>query len=148
LLNQQSNVGRILDPLADKLLAVSAYAAFSLKGLLPPWLGALVIGRDVVLSGGALILVILGMNVNIVPSTLGKRTTGVQIGMLVLALLGALPYTGPVVHTPGVLPIAFVLTGAMTVASGFHYNYLAFKDYESGSLLKESYRRPAGEHGA
>jgi len=145
-LNQQSEVGRILDPMADKLLAVSSYATFSLKGLLPPWLGALVIGRDVVLSVGALILVILGMKVNISPSILGKRTTGVQIGMLVLALLGALPHTGPIVHTPGVLSIAAVLTGTMTVASGFHYNYIAFKDYEKGALLRGA--RPSVGNGA
>jgi len=138
--NQQSDVGKILDPIADKLFGATIYTAFSLKKVMAPWLGSLVIARDVIISLGALVLLMLGMKVIVKPSALGKRTTGVQIGVMALAILSVLPYTGPVVRSPGVLEIAFALAGILTVASGADYMYKSFQDYEKGILLKDVYR--------
>lgn len=138
--NQQSQVGKILDPLADKLLGATIYTSFSLKHIIPPWLGALVLSRDILMSIGALILLLLGMKVVIKPSYLGRRTTGVQIGAAALALLSVLPYTGPVVKSPGVLEIAFILTGIFTFGSGFQYLGTTLKEYDMKILLKEKYR--------
>jgi len=144
--NQQSEVGKILDPMADKLLSVTLYTAFSLKGVIPPWLGALVISRDILISLGALVLVLLDMKVVVKPSPIGKNTTGIQVVTVALALLSVLPYTGPVVQSPGVLEIAFFMTGLFTLASGVDYIRRGFVDYENGVYLKEVHR-PAGEVG-
>ncbi len=143
--NQQSDVGKILDPLADKLLSTTLYTAFSLKGVVPPWLGALVIGRDVIISLGALVLVLLDMKVTISPSTLGKQTTGIQVVAVALALLSVLPYVGPFVQAPGAIEIAFYTTGVFTLASGIDYISRNLKEYEKGMFLKDVYR-PVGDN--
>lgn len=45
---------RILDPIADKLFVACVYIVFGLQAYLPWWLVSLVLGRDVIISGGAL----------------------------------------------------------------------------------------------
>ncbi|HEY0484651.1 MAG TPA: CDP-alcohol phosphatidyltransferase family protein [Mycobacteriales bacterium] len=53
---QVSRVGQLLDPLADRLYIIATVVAFVLRGVVPWWLAALLVGRDVVL---ALILPVL-----------------------------------------------------------------------------------------
>ena len=50
-----SRMGAIMDPLADKLLLVASFVTLGWLGLIPPWLVALVILRDVVIVIGAMI---------------------------------------------------------------------------------------------
>lgn len=46
--NQRTRLGAILDPLADKLLIVATALALAWLGLLPAWLAAIIVGRDLV----------------------------------------------------------------------------------------------------
>src|SRR5271170_1739301 len=50
-----SNLGRFLDPLADKLLLVVVFVESAWLGLVPWWLTAAVVARDVMIGVGALI---------------------------------------------------------------------------------------------
>ena len=52
--NWGSRLGSILDPLADKLLLISSYVALGWLGLIPVWLVAVVLIRDIVIVSGAL----------------------------------------------------------------------------------------------
>ncbi len=49
-LNQASRLGALLDPLADRLYIVSTLVAFVLREVIPLWVAALIIGRDLVLA--------------------------------------------------------------------------------------------------
>jgi cardiolipin synthase len=49
-LDQYSRLGELLDPLADRLYTVAALAAFLIRGIVPWWVVALIIGRDLVVS--------------------------------------------------------------------------------------------------
>ena len=49
-----SDLGRLLDPLADKLLLVTSFICLSIAGLAPWWLTALVLLRDLVIVLGAM----------------------------------------------------------------------------------------------
>lgn len=49
----ETELGRLLDPVADKLLLVSVFVAMTLLGLVPLWLAATVVARDVVIGVGA-----------------------------------------------------------------------------------------------
>ncbi len=50
LLNQYSRLGAILDPAADRLYIVATLAGFVIRGFIPWWLAALIVGRDLILS--------------------------------------------------------------------------------------------------
>ncbi|GAA2019773.1 CDP-alcohol phosphatidyltransferase family protein [Nakamurella flavida] len=50
LLNQYSRLGELLDPAADRLYIVATLVAFVLRGFIPWWVAALIVGRDLVLA--------------------------------------------------------------------------------------------------
>lgn len=58
-------LGSYLDPLADKALFAPVAVAMAITGLLPPWLVALSVGRDVALVGGAFLFRARALNWNI-----------------------------------------------------------------------------------
>ena len=51
----QSELGKVLDPLADKLLLVSVFITLAVIGLVPVWLATIAVLRDVVIGAGALV---------------------------------------------------------------------------------------------
>ncbi|MFO1476910.1 MAG: CDP-alcohol phosphatidyltransferase family protein [Verrucomicrobiota bacterium] len=81
--NQRSELGAILDPLADKLLLVSGVVLFSFTspflGTIPLWLTGTIISRDlVILIGMGVILMTVG-RVKVRPRVLGKIATVLQM---------------------------------------------------------------------
>lgn len=112
-----SDLGRFLDPLADKLLLVAVFLACAWNGLVPAWLAAAAIARDLMIGGGALIYRLWFGPVNGHPIALSKVNTALQIAVVVAALLAAA--TGwPWPWLQQALAIAML---AMTVASGAAY---------------------------
>ncbi|MCA1817241.1 MAG: CDP-alcohol phosphatidyltransferase family protein [Acidobacteria bacterium] len=130
---QGSQLGAILDPIADKLLLVTAFVTLSLpsvmsKTALPPphqsvhlpvpfWVTTAVISRDVfILVGAAAINIVTGFR-NFRPSWLGKANTVVQIAAVVLILLATrLP-----VLRGNLLPTVYATVFLFAALSGAHY---------------------------
>jgi cardiolipin synthase len=54
--NLQSRLGELLDPAADRLYILATLAALTARGVVPIWLSAVIVGRDLVLSVGLLAL--------------------------------------------------------------------------------------------
>ncbi len=81
-----SRLGALLDPLADKALLISCYAALTWNGLLPAWLLALVVLRDVVIVAGAVIYNYRIERLEAEPTLASKLNTFLQI-LLVLTVL-------------------------------------------------------------
>lgn len=76
----QTTLGSYLDPIADKVLLVSVYLAFGFQGLLPPWLVILVVFRDLLIVGGALLMHTLTLtHPKIAPLHISKLNTFAQI---------------------------------------------------------------------
>src|SRR5215470_16484921 len=97
--DQQSELGRILDPIADKLMLVTSFIVLSMRGVFPTpvpkhlpipfWVTITVISRDVfILVGGAAINIVTGFR-SFVPSLLGKISTVVQIVAVATVVLSA-----------------------------------------------------------
>ncbi len=91
--NQRSELGAILDPLADKLLLVSGIVLLSLPAgraylvTIPLWLTATIISRDVVqLIGFSLLHLICG-KATVRPRVLGKIATVLQMILVLWTLL-------------------------------------------------------------
>jgi cardiolipin synthase len=89
--NQRSELGAILDPLADKLLLVSGIILFSLSnshfGSFPLWLTGTIIGRDLVILIGMAVIHITVGKVVVRPCWLGKIATVLQITCVAWILL-------------------------------------------------------------
>lgn len=85
-LQATSRLGAMLDPVADKLLLSGAYLLFGLDRVLPWWLPAIVIGRDLlILAVAGLVLRFTPLR-DFPPTWWGKRSTFLQIftGLVVL----------------------------------------------------------------
>jgi cardiolipin synthase len=113
---QRSALGMVLDPIADKLLLTSSVVVLTILDELPRWFTVIVVSRDVILIGGALILYMFVGKMSMPPSWLGKTTTGFQIATV---LLGMIDNFLPVLRA-GILPVA-VLTAVLTIGSGVDY---------------------------
>jgi cardiolipin synthase (CMP-forming) len=121
LTHQQSQLGAYLDPIADKLLLVSAYVALAVPGLhpglhVPPWVAVLVLTRDVlILTTAATLYYALGER-DFPPSRVSKLTTVFQVsGVLLVLLAGLFPVLA---HASQVLLYAVAV---LTVVSGVDY---------------------------
>ncbi len=83
--HQKTKAGTILDPLADKLLLISAFIClYKIRALLGPvrfplWVVLSVISRDIILLLGAMIIYLVHGNLDIVPTRWGKAATFFQI---------------------------------------------------------------------
>ena len=118
--NQRTELGTLLDPIADKLLILSTLISCSvIRGLpeamrLPAWFNLVVISRDVMLVAGALILFMIQGRWTVQPSWLGKWTTAAQMCVIPTVLL-LLPIKLPVIAIATVLTvlsgIAYLRTG-------------------------------------
>ncbi|MBM3554035.1 MAG: CDP-alcohol phosphatidyltransferase family protein [Alphaproteobacteria bacterium] len=83
-----TDLGRLLDPIADKALLVGIYAALGQRGDLPVWLVILVISRDILLVGGTILTMALERPIDIAPVAISKVNTALQIGLAALVLGG------------------------------------------------------------
>jgi cardiolipin synthase len=89
-MNAQTELGKVLDPLADKALLVAVYVTLGQAGHLPVWLVILVVFRDLLIVGGIILSHTLGRPVRMRPLLVSKINTGAQIVLAggVLAVLG------------------------------------------------------------
>ena len=82
-----SRLGALLDPLADKALLVTSFAALAWSGLLPFWLLALVVARDVVIVVGAVLYNYRVERLEAAPTLISKLNTLLQIVLVLLVIV-------------------------------------------------------------
>ncbi len=87
--NMRSELGAVLDPLADKILIVATVLAMGWLGLLPVWLMIVIVCRDIVIAGGALTWHFAIGRVEMAPSLTSKVNTFFQVAMIFLLLCKA-----------------------------------------------------------
>jgi cardiolipin synthase (CMP-forming) len=114
-----SQLGKVLDPMADKLLLVTVFITGAWLELVPWWLAAAAIARDVMIGLGALIFRLWFGPLKGRPTIISKVNTLFQLGYLVAVMLEA---------SVGILPrdmvdaLAYIMF-VTTVASGCDYLY-------------------------
>lgn len=114
-MHEPTEFGRILDPLADKILLGSAFFTLAFLGRLPLWLAGIAVGRDLVLMIGSCILYTTSGRLGYPPSSIGKLSTGLQLLTVLAAMIMA---EGDVRLHP-----LFWGTAAVTLLSGMDYTY-------------------------
>ena len=118
----QTELGSMLDPLADKFLVAAMYLVFTLQDLIPTWLVVLILGRDVLIlmAVGAYRSIFGDLTVN--PSLLSKANTAVQILVVLLLMVSQMPIGElgsdllKILQTYG-----FPVLTSLCVTSGSHY---------------------------
>ncbi|MEO8433789.1 MAG: CDP-alcohol phosphatidyltransferase family protein [Pyrinomonadaceae bacterium] len=140
--SQESQLGTVLDPIADKLMLVTSFIVLSMRGVFPTplpahlpvpfWVTIAVISRDVfILVGAAAINIMTGFR-GFRPSFLGKISTTVQIAAIAIIIFAAsFPY-----GTGYYLPTVYAIVVGLAVLSGAHYVFFVSR------LLNEERRQP------
>mmetsp|Transcript_1008 Transcript_1008/g.766 ORF Transcript_1008/g.766 Transcript_1008/m.766 type:complete len:189 (+) Transcript_1008:268-834(+) len=120
-----SNFGKIMDPLADKILISSAIIMLTSHNWISSWIACIIIGRELAITGLRSFITVEGGDVS--SSALGKYKTGFQIAAII-PLLIHYSYFGINIEAIGM----FFLWGALifTIWSGIDY-FIKFR-----SLLK------------
>jgi len=120
-LNQKSELGAYLDPIADKLMLSSSFVILAFKHKIAWWLTILILSRDVLMLMVAAVILLISGYRPFPPSIYGKLTTTFQI-LLVFTVIAAAAF-----HAPWLAvirqPIIYVVAG-FTVLSGFHYSFV------------------------
>lgn len=113
----QSELGKALDPVADKLLLVTVFLTLAFLGHVPAWLAGAAVLRDVVIAGGAIAYHRLFGRLDGGPSAVSKLNTALQVTFLVAVIANA-AWRG----VPDGLVIALgAATFVTTVVSGIDY---------------------------
>jgi cardiolipin synthase (CMP-forming) len=116
-LNARSEFGAYLDPLADKALLVATFLTLGWLGHLPSWLVIMVVFRDLLIIGGAVVVHALTQAFKSRPMMISKVNTALQI-LLVIFVLARL---GLGFEEVGISRVLFVAVAATTVLSGGAY---------------------------
>lgn len=113
---QVTTLGKVMDPVADKLLVSSAFIMLASLGWLPAWMACVIIGRELAVTGLRNIIAEKGEDLS--ASNLGKYKTGFQIAAII-PLMIHFPFFGLNVQVIGNL----FLWGALifTIWSGVDY---------------------------
>jgi CDP-diacylglycerol--glycerol-3-phosphate 3-phosphatidyltransferase len=111
-----STLGKVMDPVADKLLVSTAFIMLTSLGRAPAWIVCIIIGRELAVTG--LRNIIAGEGEDVSASTLGKYKTGFQIAA-VIPLMIHFPFFGIDVRAMGALFLWAALV--LTVWSGADY---------------------------
>ena len=122
-----TDFGRLMDPLADKVLTAAAFIGFAGSGIMPAWMVTLIISREMMVTGLRLLAIEKG--VVLAAGAWGKQKTIWQMVYIIAVLLaGAFGFFDRVVQLNWFLALAVT---ALTVWSGVVYFYQNF------SLLKK-----------
>lgn len=109
--NMITNLGKLIDPLADKLLVISAMVVFTKYDRLSLWIVLIIIFRELLITG--LRSIVAAEGVVIAAETLGKWKTTTQ--MIALTIMILLPTSGLVNNILMLIPLI------LTIQSGVEY---------------------------
>jgi cardiolipin synthase (CMP-forming) len=115
--NSRTELGAYLDPLADKVLLNGIYAAMAMIGWLPVWLAVLVIGRDLLIVAGVILIQRRDPVFRANPLLIGKINTFAQI-VLAAAALG---HAGGFVDVSEMVSALILTVALTTLGSGAGY---------------------------
>jgi cardiolipin synthase len=115
--DMHTEIGRYLDPIADKTLLVSIYITLGHQEVLPVWLVILVVSRDLLIVGGALLAYTVSQPMRPTPLFISKINTVLQIG-LAATVLGNIAF---IVGAEDVILVLIYAVAASTVLSGSLY---------------------------
>jgi CDP-diacylglycerol--glycerol-3-phosphate 3-phosphatidyltransferase len=119
----ESNLGRFMDPIADKILVASALIMLIPSGLAHPIMVLLLLARDILIGGIRSVAAADGVVIS--AKAAGKWKTGMQMAGVPALLIGTSVFGLPIVEAGKILLWVSV---ALSIVSGYDY----FQHYLSG----------------
>lgn len=119
--NQVTGFGKLMDPIADKILTLSAFLAFVEMGLIPAWMAIIIISREVAITGLRMLALTKG---KVIPADDGgKHKTVSQVVAIFVILLFLIFKEGGANITAyeNLIYLVMLLTTALTLISGAAY---------------------------
>lgn len=83
----ESRFGRIFDPIADKALLMGSYIALTYTGYIPEWFMYLIVGRDILIITGAVLVYLFNLPVRLMPFFISKVNTFLQVVLVAIVLV-------------------------------------------------------------
>lgn len=123
-----TELGKILDPIADKFFMVTSFVLMTYYGMLPKWLTIVVISRDLIVITGCIITYFIVSRLRIEPTLLGKASSAFQFILIGVVLM--------LKNMDGDIPLPFIslaFIALLTVGSGLQYIYKGLQIINSGS---------------
>jgi cardiolipin synthase len=121
--NAKTELGAILDPLADKALLDGIYLALAIVGWLPAWLALMVLGRDLLIVVGVVLIRRRDPVFRAMPLAIGKINTFAQILLAACAIADA----GGWIDLEAQVAVLVVLVATTTALSGAGYAVQAMR---------------------
>jgi cardiolipin synthase len=115
--NSETVFGAFIDPIADKALLVGTYITLGHQGFLQTWLVILVVFRDIVIIGGALVFQTVTQSLTMRPLMISKVNTVVQL----LLVIGVLFVEGFAIEDGPAIAFMGYIVAVTTVWSGTAY---------------------------
>jgi cardiolipin synthase (CMP-forming) len=140
----QTELGGMLDPVADKLMLATVFVMLAILGLVPLWLTAVVVARDCVIVLGAISYKVWLGAVEARPSVVSKFNTLCQI-MFILCVIGVQLFTWP----PGWVVLALgALVFVTVVVSGVDYVLVYGRQAAAQARARRAVPRSRGSNAA
>jgi cardiolipin synthase len=138
LLKQKSKIGALLDPAGDKLLMTAAIIALSIPSIsspnvIPLWLTVFVIGRDLYIVYGSIVIYRRTRHSTFTPTFIGKMSTVCQMSILVLVLF----FNANNSPQPNLIWL-YILTLILAIVSGIQYTIIGRRIYYEKIASKQN----------
>ena len=139
---QITRLGQIMDPIADKLLTSAAFISLVQLGAAPAWMVALIIGREIGITG--LRSLAQSKGITMPASYLGKIKMAAQVTTVLLVIMGHGPF--PLLEPVGYIALWIVLVTAMWSAVDYYRRFLILTshqvdDFDSTINIREKKQR-------
>ena len=116
-LDQTSQLGAVLDPIADKMTMMIVAILLAAQEMLPIWLAVVIVMRDALIVAGAVAYRFVVGHIEMAPTRLSKANTFLEFGVLALVMAQA----GQLLDAGAWLMPLFVLLFVSVLVSGAHY---------------------------
>jgi CDP-diacylglycerol--glycerol-3-phosphate 3-phosphatidyltransferase len=123
-----TNFGKLMDPLADKMLVCAAFIALTYANILPAWATIILISREFYISG--LRQLALEQSIVMAASTWAKVKTGVQITLIIYLIL---PWPFSFLYWPPIAMAVIVVTTIISIWSAAEYTIKNREIFKKGS---------------
>ncbi|MEC0089505.1 CDP-diacylglycerol--glycerol-3-phosphate 3-phosphatidyltransferase [Paenibacillus macquariensis] len=128
--NQITNLGKLLDPLADKLLISVALIMMVQSGMIPSWMAVIIIGREFIIT--SLRMIASEQGIALAADHFGKIKMVMQVVAIAAILLDNYPFD--LLTSIKIDYFLMLIAVGLTVFSGFNYIIRNFKTLRLGSM--------------